>query len=177
MHQDIQEVLLTREAIEAKSKELAAIIGRDYQGKNPIFLGLLKGCVMFMGDLLKSFEDELEVDFMDVSSYFGVESSGAVTILKDMTIPVKGRHIIIIEDIIDTGRTLEKVMSLLKNRGAASVEMVTLLDKPEARISAVMAKYVGFSIPNAFVVGYGLDYNEKYRNLPYIGILKKSIYL
>ena len=176
MHQDIDKILLTQKEIENKSVELARQLKMDYESKNPILLGLLKGSTMFMADLMKSLDIELQVDFMDVSSYAGTTSTGDVKIVKDLDISVRGRHVIIAEDIVDTGRTLEKVIELLKNRGAASVEMVTLLDKPEARVAPIHAKYVGFAIPKSFVVGYGLDYNEKYRNLPYIGILKESVY-
>lgn len=176
MHQDIEKILLTQEEIEVKSKELAKQLKIDYEGKNPILLGLLKGSTMFMTDLMKSLDIELQIDFMDVSSYDGALSTGDVKIVKDLDISVRGRHVLIVEDIVDTGRTLEKVFALLHNRDAASVEMVTLLDKPEARLAPIAAKYVGFTIPKSFVVGYGLDYNEKYRNLPYIGILKESVY-
>lgn len=177
MHQDIEKILLTQEEIEAKSVELTEQLKVDYADKKPILLGLLKGSTMFMADLMKSLDIDLQIDFMDVSSYNGATSTGDVRIVKDLDISVRNRHVIIAEDIVDTGRTLEKVIELLKNRGAATVEMVTLLDKPEARIAPIVAKYVGFTIPKSFVVGYGLDYNEKYRNLPYVGILKQSVYL
>ena len=177
MHQDIEKVLLTQEEIEAKSAELAQLLKADYGDKKPILLGLLKGSTMFMADLMKTLDIDLQIDFMDVSSYDGAASTGDVKIVKDLDISVRRRHVIIAEDIVDTGRTLEKVIELLRSRGAESVEMVTLLDKPEARVAPIKAKYVGFTIPKSFVVGYGLDYNEKYRNLPYVGILKKSVYL
>jgi hypoxanthine phosphoribosyltransferase len=177
MHQDIDKILLSQEEIEAKSAELAEQLKVDYADKKPILLGLLKGSTMFMADLMKTLDIDLQIDFMDVSSYDGTASTGDVKIVKDLDISVRDRHVIIAEDIVDTGRTLEKVIELLKNRGAASVEMVTMLDKPEARIAPIAAKYVGFTIPKLFVVGYGLDYNEKYRNLPYVGILKQSVYL
>ena len=176
MHQDIEKILLSREEIETRTAELAVDLKADYNGKNPILLCLLKGSTMFMSELMKTLDIDLQIDFMDVSSYDGAESTGDVRIVKDLDSSVRGRHIIIAEDIVDTGRTLEKVIELLVSRGAATVEMVTLLDKPEARVSPVAAKYVGFSIPKSFVVGFGLDYNEKYRNLPYIGILKPSVY-
>ena len=176
MHQDIEKVLLTQEEIEAKAVELANLLKADYADKKPILLGLLKGSAMFMSDLMKSLDIDLQIDFMDVSSYDGAESTGDVKIVKDLDLSVRGRHVLIVEDIVDTGRTLEKVFALLHSREAASVQMVTLLDKPEARIAPIAAKYIGFSIPKSFVVGYGLDYNEKYRNLPYIGILKESVY-
>ena len=176
MHQDIDKVILTQDEIEAKSVELAQQLKADYHDKKPILIGLLKGSTMFMADLMKSLDIDLQIDFMDVSSYDGALSTGDVKIVKDLDISVRDRHVLIVEDIVDTGRTLEKVIELLHNRHAASVEMVTLLDKPEARVAPIAAKYVGFTIPKAFVVGYGLDYNEKYRNLPYVGILKESVY-
>jgi len=176
MHNDIEKVLLNQEEIETRTAELAAELKADYDGKNPILVGLLKGSTMFMAELMKSLDIELQIDFMDVSSYDGTASTGDVKIVKDLDTSVRGRHVIIAEDIVDTGRTLEKVIELLNNRGAESVEMITLLDKPEARVAPVYAKYVGFSIPKSFVVGFGLDYNEKYRNLPYVGILKESVY-
>ena len=177
MHQDVSEVLLNQEQIEVKVTQLGKQLSEDYAGKRPILLGLLKGSVIFMSDLMKRMDIELEIDFMDVSSYHGANSTGSVTILKDLDAQIEGRHIIIAEDIVDTGRTLKKVVELLKDRGASSVEVVALLDKPEGRVVAMEAKYVGFTIPNAFVVGYGLDYNECYRNLPYVGVLKKEIYM
>ena len=177
MHQDIDKILLSQEEIVTKTAELAAQLKVDYGDKKPILLGILKGSVMFMAELMKTLDIDLQVDFMDVSSYDGAVSTGDVRIVKDLSMSVRGRHVLIAEDIVDTGRTLEKVIELLRNRGAKSVEMVTLLDKPEARVAPIAAKYVGFTIPKLFVVGYGLDYNEKYRNLPYIGILKESVYL
>ena len=176
MHQDISEILLTQQQIEKKAQELGAELKAIYTKKNPLLIGLLKGSAMFMADLMKSMDIPLEIDFMDVSSYDGAASTGDVRIVKDLDTSVRGRHVLIVEDIVDTGRTLEKVIQLIHSRGAESVEMVTLLDKPEARVAPIEAKYVGFTIPNSFVVGYGLDYNEQYRNLPYIGILKESIY-
>ena len=176
MHQDIEKILLSQAEIEAKCVALAETLKADYDGKKPILIGLLKGSVMFMADLMKSLDIDLQIDFMDVSSYDGAVSTGDVKIVKDLDLSVRDRHLLIVEDIVDTGRTLEKVIELLKSRQAKSVEMVTLLDKPEARVAPIEAKYVGFSIPKSFVVGYGLDYNEKYRNLPYVGILKESVY-
>lgn len=176
MHQDIEKILLSQVEIETKSAQLAKQLKRDYADKQPILLGLLKGSAMFMAELMKTLDIELQVDFMTVSSYDGATSTGHVQMVKDLELSVFHRHVILVEDIVDTGRTLEKVIELLKDRGAATLEVVTLLDKPEARMTAVKAKYIGFSIPKAFVVGYGLDYHEKYRNLPYIGILKASVY-
>lgn len=177
MHQDIEKILISREELEAKAAELATVLASEYADKKPILVGLLKGSTMFMADLMKELTIDLQIDFMDVSSYSGTMSTGDVKIVKDLDNSVRDRHVLIVEDIVDTGRTLEKVIELLHSRNAASVEMVTLLDKPEARVAPISAKYVGFTIPKLFVVGYGLDYNEKYRNLPYVGILKEEVYL
>ena len=177
MHNDIKDVLISAEQIEAKALELGKQLEVDYKGKSPILLGLLKGSIPFIGDLMKHINTPIQVEFMDVSSYHGgTTSSGQVKILKDLDVSVEGRHIIIVEDIVDTGFTLTKVIELLKHRKAASVEVVTMLDKPEGRVVEMKPKYIGFTIPNEFVVGYGLDYNEYYRNLPYVGILKKEVY-
>ena len=177
MHNDIKEILLTSEQIESKAKELSEQLNKDYAEKKPILLGLLKGSIPFMGDLMKHMDIPAQMEFMDVSSYHGgVASSGQVKIMKDMDTSVENRHVIIVEDIVDTGFTLSKVIDLLKHRGAETVEVVSMLDKPEGRIVDIKAKYVGFVIPKEFVVGYGLDYEEFYRNLPYVGILKEEIY-
>ncbi|HAX72915.1 MAG TPA: hypoxanthine phosphoribosyltransferase [Firmicutes bacterium] len=178
MNNDIKKVLLSTEEIETKAKELGKILAVDYAGKTPILLGLLKGSIPFIGDLMKQINIPLQVEFMDVSSYHGgTSSSGQVKILKDLDVSVEGRHIIIVEDIVDTGFTLTRVIELLKHRGAASVEVVTMLDKPEGRVVTMEPKYVGFTVPKEFVVGYGLDYNELYRNLPYVGVLKEEVYM
>jgi len=177
MHNDIKTILVSQEQIEARSSELGQELSADYEGKDPVLLGLLKGSVPFMGDLMKHLGIRAELEFMDVSSYHGgVASSGQVKIIKDLDTSVEGRHVLIVEDIVDTGFTLKKVIELLKHRGAASVEVVTLLDKPGGRVVEMKPKYVGFTIPKAFVVGYGLDYNEFYRNLPYVGVLKEEVY-
>ena len=177
MHNDIKEILLTSEQIESKAKELSEQLNKDYAEKKPILLGLLKGSIPFMGDLMKHMDIPAQMEFMDLSSYHGgVASSGQVKIMKDMDTSVENRHVIIVEDIVDTGFTLSKVIDLLKHRGAETVEVVSMLDKPEGRIVEMQAKYVGFVIPKEFVVGYGLDYDEFYRNLPYVGILKEEIY-
>ena len=174
----IKEILFTTEQIEDKAAQLAKQLEVDYQDKKPILLGLLKGSIPFIGDLMKHMNIPIQIEFMDVSSYHGgTTSSGQVKILKDLDISVENRHIIIVEDIVDTGFTLTKVIALLKHRGAASVEVVTMLDKPEGRIVEMEPKYIGFTIPKAFVVGYGLDYDEYYRNLPYVGILKEEVYM
>ena len=176
MLENIEEILLTREQLESKTKELAKEINEVYKDKNPILLGLLKGSIIFISDLMKELNFKLEIDFMDVSSYYGASSSNEIKILKDIEIEVKNRHVLIAEDIIDTGQTLSKVISLLEERGALSVKVVALLDKPEARKIDMKADYIGFEIPKKFVVGYGLDYNENYRNLPFVGVLKSSVY-
>lgn len=178
MHNDIKEILLTTEQIETKAAELAKQLDIDYADKKPVLLGLLKGSVPFIGDLMKNMEIPVQIEFMDVSSYHGgTTSTGQVKILKDVDISLEGRHIIIVEDIVDTGFTLDKVIALLKHRGAATVEVVTMLDKPDGRVVAMKPKYIGFTIPKAFVVGYGLDFDEYYRNLPYVGVLKEEVYM
>lgn len=176
LHNDIDNVILSESEIQKITKQLAESITADYKGKNPLLVGLLKGSIMFMGDLIKSIDTHLEIDFMDVSSYSGTRSTGDVKIIKDLNNSVEGRHILFVEDIIDTGLTLNAIVDLIQYRKAASVEIVTLLDKPANRKIDVDVKYVGTEIPDGFVVGYGLDFNENYRNLPYIGILKPEIY-
>lgn len=176
IHNDISEIVLSEEDIQNITKRLGRQITEDYEGKTPIFVGLLKGSVMFMADLTKDIDTYLEIDFMDVSSYIGRKSSGEVQILKDLSSSVDGRHVIIVEDIIETGTTLNSIVDLIAYRNAASLEIVTLLDKPINRKLHVDVKYVGSEIPDGFVVGYGLDFDEKYRNLPYIGLLKPELY-
>lgn len=177
LDQDIEKTLVSSEQIVKLVDTLSKEVTRDYADKYPIIVGLLKGCVPFMSDLIKKLDFHLEMGFMDVSSYHGgIESSADVKIEKDLSMPVKGRHILIAEDIVDSGRTLQAVIDLLKQRGAKTVEVVTMLDKPEGRVVPHSPKYIGVSIPKVFVVGYGLDYQERYRNLPYVGVLKPSIY-
>jgi hypoxanthine phosphoribosyltransferase len=177
LEKDIKKVLVSEEEIKDITKRLGKQLSEDYKDKFPLVIGLLKGCVPFMGNLLTEMDIHLEIGFMDVSSYHGgIQSSGDIKIGKDIGIPVQDRDIIIAEDIVDTGRTLHVIMDLLKYRGAKSVEIVTLLDKPAGRVVELEAKYVGTTIPNEFVVGYGLDYDEKYRNLPYVGVLKEEVY-
>ena len=177
MHDDIKEILVTKEQIESKTLELANAISKDYEGKNLLLLGLLKGSVPFMAELMKTVNIYAETEYMAVSSYgHGTTSSGVVTITKDIDIPLEGKDILIVEDIIDTGRTLADVVKVLKGRGARSVEIVCLLDKPSRRVVEMDVKYIGFEIEDKFVVGFGLDYAERYRNLPYIGILKPEVY-
>ena len=176
--QDIQKVLIEETQINERCKELAAQIEADYQkrGQVPVIVGLLKGSVPFMAELIKRFTFPCEIDFMSVSSYDGTESIGDVRIDKDMDLSCKGREVLIVEDIVDTGRTLREVKKILKRKGAADVKVVSLLDKPERRVVEIEADYIGFRVPDEFVVGYGLDYNQKYRNLPYIGVLKPEVY-
>ena len=177
MHNDVERILLSNEQIKERCSELGKQISKDYEGKNPIFIALLKGAIPFYAELIKHIECDMEMDFIKVSSYEGVSSTGKVNIKRDVTTDVNGRHVIFVEDIIDTGLTLAEVIKEFKNRNVASCEVVTLVDKPEGRlIKEVEPKYKGFDIPNAFVIGFGLDYNEKYRNLPYVGILKRCVY-
>lgn len=176
MHKDIKEILYTQQDIIQKCKEIGKMITKDYQDKNVILIGLLKGSIPFLAELSKYIELDIVFDYMDVSSYEGAHS-GSVAVLKDLDQDVKGKDILIVEDILDTGKTLTTVKAMLLERGAASVEIATLLDKKEGRLLPIEAKYVGYQIPNAFVVGFGLDYNQKYRNLPYVGILKEEVYM
>ncbi|MFU2205427.1 hypoxanthine phosphoribosyltransferase [Streptococcus pluranimalium] len=177
LEKDIKKVLYSEEEIVAKSKELGAQLTKDYAGKNPLLVGVLKGAVPFMAELIKHIDAHVEVDFMVVSSYHGgTTSSGEVKILKDVDTNIEGRDVIFIEDIIDTGRTLLYLRDMFKYRKANSVKIATLFDKPEGRIVEIEADYVCYDIPNEFIVGFGLDYNENYRNLPYVGVLKEEIY-
>lgn len=177
MHTDIEEVLITREEIAEKCKEIGQQLTEEYNGKFPLVVGVLKGATPFMADLVREIDTYLEMDFMDVSSYgSGARSSGEVKIIKDLDAKVEGRDLLIIEDIIDSGLTLSYLVDLFKYRRAKSVKIVTLLDKPAARTANIKADIIGFEVPHKFVVGYGLDYNQKYRNLPYIGVLKPEVY-
>ncbi|MBR6766834.1 MAG: hypoxanthine phosphoribosyltransferase [Clostridia bacterium] len=179
MHNDIARILLSEESIHARVKEMGAEIARDFDGKNPIMVCILKGAVMFYADLLRATPIPLSMDFMAVSSYGNkTKSSGEVEIKKDLSSTIEGRHIIIVEDIIDSGFTLSYLSRVLSARGAASISICTLLDKPSRRAPGIDLKsdYSGFEVGDEFVVGYGLDYAEKYRNLPYIGILKPEVY-
>ena len=176
MHKDVKEILFTMEQITDKCKELGEIISKDYEGKEPILLGLLKGSVPFMAELSKYLTIDLTFDFMHVSSYVGT-LSGQLNIKKDMEQNAEGKDVLIVEDIIDTGNTLNIVKKLLLDRGAKSVKIVTLLDKYECRKVEIEGDYVGFKMPNVFAVGFGLDCNEEYRNLPYVGALKEECYM
>jgi hypoxanthine phosphoribosyltransferase len=175
MHPHLKEILFTREQIEMRVKELAVDISNDYEGKNPLVVGILKGSAMFAMDLLKELSIDVELDFMDVSSYgASTTSSGEVRILKDLSSAAKDRDILIVEDIVDTGNTLLYLKGILEERQAKSVKIVSLLDKPEGRKVSIEADYVGFLVPDKFIVGYGIDYAERYRQLPYIGIFNKD---
>ena len=176
MNKDIERIFFTEEEIAQKVRELGERISEDFADKNPLFVGVLKGCVMFMSDLVRSVTVPCSIDFMAVSSYKGTSSTGAVAIQKDLSENIEGRHIIIVEDILDSGLTLSYLQNYLKNRSPASITIATLMDKPSRRKAPVYARYSCFEIPDAFVVGYGLDYNEQYRNLPYIGVLRPEIY-
>ena len=173
----IKEVLISEEEIQEKTKELGALLSEQYKDKNPLIVGILKGALPFMADLIKQMPILLEYDMMDVSSYgSALTSSGEVKIVKDLDASIEGRHVIIVEDIIDTGRTLKYIQDMLMRRNAKSVKIATLLDKPSGRVTNLDVDWKCFDIPDEFVVGYGLDYRENYRNLPYIGILKPEIY-
>lgn len=173
-HPDIERVLLSEAQLQARIKELGKRISHDYAGRRPILIGILKGSVIFLADLLRSVTVECTVDFMCVSSYSGSDSTGVVRVLLDLRESAEGKDLLIIEDIMDSGLTLHYLLENLKTRNPRSMEICALLDKTECRKVPVKAKYTGFEIPDAFVVGFGLDYNERYRHLPYIGILRKE---
>ena len=179
MYDHIKEVLLTEEQIRTRVKEMADEIYKEYQGKNPVFVGVLRGVCVFFSDFVREFKDHCQFDFMCVSSYRGTQSTGECIITKDVTLELRDRHVIILEDIFDTGNSLEYTYNYLLSKEPASLKVCTLLDKPERRREGVTLKadYTGFTIPNEFVVGYGLDFNEYYRNLPYIGVLKPEAYM
>jgi hypoxanthine phosphoribosyltransferase len=177
MHQDIEEILISTETLQTKVNELGARITVDYQDKPLLLLGTLKGAVPFIADLARAIDLPLEVDYMAISSYGNTTvSSGVVRILKDLEGPISHKHVLIVEDIIDSGLTLHYLIEVLRQRKPLSLRVCTLLDKERERVKPVAADYIGFSITDRFVVGYGLDYAQQYRNLPYIGILKPSIY-
>lgn len=178
MEKDIQEVMLTEAQIQARIEELGKILSEDYRDKNPVVLGVMKGVVIFYADMIRKINVPCQMDFMWISSYEGTDSTGSITVKRDISTDIKGRHVLILEDIYDTGNSLSFVHEHLMAKEPASLKICTLLDKPSRRKPGVtlQADYVGFTIPNAFVVGYGLDYNEYYRNLPYVGILKPEAY-
>ena len=177
MREDIKEILFTQEDLKAITKELGEKVTRDYKDKKLYLVTILKGAVVFLTDFMRNVDLPCEVDFMVVSSYgSGVTSSGNVKIIKDLDVPLEDKDILIVEDILDSGNTLKFVVDMIKKRHPKSVEVCALLDKPSRRIADIQAKYVGREIPDEFVVGYGLDYDEKYRNLPYLGVLKPEFY-
>lgn len=177
IHPDVEKVLLNEEEIAAIAKRLGERITADYQGKNPLVVGILKGCVIFFSDIIRHIDCDCEIDFMVVSSYGATtESSGMVQILKDIVADIDGRDVLIVEDIVDSGVTLCNVKKVFAKRGAKSVRICTFLDKPARRKADIHSDYVGAEIPDEFVVGYGLDYAEKYRNLPYLGVLRREVY-
>ncbi len=177
MRDDILRVLLTEEQLEARVTELGQELTRRFKGQQPLFIGILKGSFVFMADLMRHVDLKSSMDFMAVSSYgAGTNTSGAVKINKDLNEDISGRHIVIVEDILDSGVTLNYLRGYLMNRKPASITIVTLLDKPARRKADIVADLCGFQVPDEFVVGYGLDYDEKYRNLPFIGILKPEVY-
>ncbi len=177
MHQDVERILYTEEELRSRVKELGAQITADYAGKRPVLASVLRGSYIFMADLTRAIDLPISVDFMAVSSYgSGSTSSGQVEIKKDLSDSIEGKDLLIVEDILDSGNTLYYLLDVLRARKPASIRICTLLDKPDRRAKPIKADYVGFTIPDAFIVGYGLDYNEHYRNLPYVGILKPSVY-
>ena len=177
MIDDVEEIFFSEEQLRRRVQELGAQITRDYAGRAPVLASVLRGSYIFMADLTRAIQLPIHVDFMAVSSYgSGTKSSGQVQITKDLSDPIEGKDLIIVEDILDSGNTLYYLMQVLQARKPASIRLCTLLDKPDRRTKPITADYCGFSIPDAFVVGYGLDYAEKYRNLPYIGVLKPEVY-
>ncbi len=169
----LQRILFSKEQLAERIAEMGREISADYRGKKPLFVGILRGCIMFYADLLREVSVDCTMDFMCLSSYSGTSSTGEVRTMLDLRESIKGRHVVIVEDIVDTGLTLDYLMKNLQSRGAASIEICCLLDKPANRKVEVHPKYIGFQIENEFVIGYGLDYDELYRNLPYIGVFKK----
>ena len=178
MENDIQEILLTEEQIKNRIQQLGEILTKEYEGKNPVIVGVLKGVVVFYADMIRQIKVPCQMDFMWISSYSGQDSTGRMDVKRDVSVDLKGRHVLILEDIFDTGNSLDFTYRHLLSKEPASLKICTLLDKPSRRKEGItlQADYVGFTVPNAFVVGYGLDYNEHYRNLPYVGILKPEIY-
>ena len=177
MMQEIERGLISEEALQARIQELGRELARDYEGKCPVFVGVLKGVILFFADMIRATPIRSQIDLMAVSSYgAGTESTGRIVLKKDVSLDLRGRHVVILEDIIDSGLTLKYTVEHLKEMEPASLKICTLLDKPARRTVEVNADYIGFTIPNEFVVGYGLDYNDYYRNLPFIGVLKPEVY-
>ena len=178
MEKDIQKILITEEELKNRIRELGEVLTRDYEGKDPVVVGVLKGVVIFYADMIRELKVPCQMDFMWISSYAGTSTTGNMVVRKDVTADIKGRHVLILEDIYDTGNSLDFVVKHLQSKEPASLKICTLLDKPARRKPGITLKadYTGFVIPNEFVVGYGLDYNEHYRNLPYVGVLKPEAY-
>ena len=178
MDKDIQRILLTEEQIKARIKELGEELTREYADKDPVIIGVLKGVVVFYADMIREIKVPSQIDFMWISSYSGTNSTGNMQVKRDVTVDIKDRHVLILEDIFDTGNSLDYTYRHLMFKQPASLKICTLLDKPERRKPGITLKadYTGFTIPNEYVVGYGLDYNEHYRNLPYVGVLKPEVY-
>lgn len=178
MERNIEKILLTEEQIQARITELGEILSEDYKDKNPIVVGVMKGVVVFYADMIRKIKTPCQMDFMWISSYAGTESTGNMIVRRDVSSDIKGRHVLVLEDIFDTGNSLDYTVKHLLAKEPASVKVCTLLDKPERRNPNITLKpdYIGFTIPNEFVVGYGLDFNENYRNLPYVGVLKPEAY-
>lgn len=176
MSRDIERILLTKEEIQTRIAEMGREMTEEYRGKEPIVVGILKGVVPFYTAMTQAMDLPMIQDFMCISSYSGTSTTGTVNFVKDLSFDITGRHVLLLEDIVDSGLTLSKVVELLRERKPASIKVCTLLDKPEGRKVTFTPDYIGFTIPDAFVVGYGLDYNEHYRNLPYIGVVKKEVY-
>ena len=177
LHHDVEDILLDTDTVATRVTELGAELVRDYTGRDPVLVSVLKGSLVFLADLMRVMDLPMSIDLMEVSSYgSGTESSGQVRILKDLSKPIEGRDVIVVEDIIDTGLTLNYLLRYLGERHPASIKVCCLLDKPARRLAEIPIDYRGFTIPDRFVIGYGLDYDERYRNLPYIGVLKPSVY-
>lgn len=177
MEKDLSSILIDEKQIRARVLELGSEISKDYDGKRPVVVGILKGSLIFMADLIRTLTIPLSIDFVAISSYGrSTDSSGVVKIIKDLDESIEGRHVLVVEDIVDTGLTLRYLLDNLQSRGPASVKVCTFLDKPSRRKVDIVPDYNGFEIPDAFVVGYGLDYAENYRNMPYIGVLSRSVY-
>ena len=178
MEQNIQEILLSEAQIQERIEELGKILSEEYKDKNPVVIGVMKGVVVFYADMVRKLNVPCQMEFMWISSYEGTDSTGSIVVKRDVAVDIKGRHVLILEDIFDTGNSLSFVYDHLMAKEPASLKICTLLDKPSRRKPGItlQADYVGFTIPNAFVVGYGLDYDEYYRNLPYIGVLKPEAY-
>lgn len=178
MEKDIEQVLITEQQLKDRIAELGEILTKEYEGKDPVIVGVLKGVVVFYADMVRAVKTPCQMDFMWISSYAGTSSTGNMNVKKDVSVDIKGRHVLILEDIFDTGNSLDFTYRHLLSKEPASLKICTLLDKPSRRKEGItlQADFVGFTVPNAFVVGYGLDYNEHYRNLPYVGILKPEVY-